>query len=167
MNTGHAELWHGADSAKAHYDNTGFVVADVCCGEDDFGIWVAGAIRPDADELTVRRLRGAALSGDWRQIGGSLELVAALAVNVPGFPITRPKSRVASGAPMSLVAAGRMSSRDAERLRDRLSHKNDLAQRNPSGHPAQVDENLKTIAYVLERQARTQLRSEVHSAVKR
>jgi hypothetical protein len=157
MNTGHAELWQGADSAKAHYDNTGFVVADVCCGEDEFGIWVAGALRPDVDELTVRRLRGAALSGDWRVIGGRLELVAALAVNVPGFPITRPKSRVASGAPMSLVAAGSMTDADAKKLRKVMKTK---ATQN-----IRDDNDIRAITYVLDRQARQALRSEVHPRV--
>jgi hypothetical protein len=159
MNTGHAELWQGPESAKAHYDNTGLVVADVCCGEDDHGIWIAGAIRPDADELTVRRLRGAALSGDWRQLGGSLELVAALAVNVPGFPIARPKARVASGAPMSLVAAGSMTAKDAKMLHDRRIAAAKSA--HPSGLPASTDK-LASITYVLERQARQALRHEVH-----
>jgi len=119
---------------------------------------VAGALRPDADELTVRRLRGAALSGDWRQLAGGLELVAALAVNVPGFPITRPKSRTASGAPMSLVAAGRMTSRDAKELKQRLL-------REVPRTPAAQDDSLKTISYVLERQARQALRHEVHPKV--
>jgi len=118
MDTGHAELWQDANSAKAHYDNTGSVVADASFGEDEFGIWFHGSLRPDVDELSVRRLRGAALSGDWRTIGGYLELVAALAVNVPGFPVKRPASRVAGGAPVALVAAGRLTQREAKRLHE-------------------------------------------------
>jgi len=106
LGTGHAEMWQNADSAKAHYDNTGTAVADVTIGEDKYGIWFAGCLRPDVGELTLRAFRGSALSGDWRQIGGHLELVAALAVNVPGFPVVRPKARVASGMEQSLVAAG-------------------------------------------------------------
>jgi hypothetical protein len=116
MNTGHAELWRGSDDTKAHYDNTGTAVVDVAAGDDQFGIWIHGSLRPDVDQLTIRRLRGAALSGDWRSIGGNLELVAALAVNVPGFPIKRPTARVAAGAPVALVAAGRLTQNDAKRL---------------------------------------------------
>ncbi len=41
-------------------------------------------------------------SGDWRPIGRGLELVAALAVNQPGFPI----ARVAHGRVSALTAAG-------------------------------------------------------------
>jgi hypothetical protein len=65
---------------------------------------VAGALRANVDDTAAAKLRAAALSGDWRRVGGSLELVAALAVNTPGFPV--PRARVASGEPMSLVAAG-------------------------------------------------------------
>jgi hypothetical protein len=119
INTGHAELWQNPMDAKAHYDNTGTVIADAAFGEDSLGIWFHGSLRPDADDLSVRRLRGAALSGDWRMIGGNLELVAALAVNVPGFPVKRPAARVAGGAPLALVAAGRLTQKDAIRWQNR------------------------------------------------
>lgn len=101
LGTGHAGMSLGAKPAAEHYDHTGSVVADVAAGEDRFGIWVAGRARDDAD---VSTLRAAALSGDWRKINGRLELVAALGVNVPGFPI--PRARVASGEQLALVAAG-------------------------------------------------------------
>lgn len=106
MDTGHAnpKLKHLA--AMAHYDNTGAAVADIAVGEDEFGIWVTGALRPNVTEQQARVLRGSPLSGDWRRIGGSLELVAALAVNVPGFPIPHPAGLVASGHMEALVASG-------------------------------------------------------------
>ena len=86
----------------AHYDNTGTAVADVAVGEDEFGIWVAGAIRPGATPSQVEALSRSSLSGDWRRIGGNLELVAALSVNTPGFPL----AVVASGRVEALVASG-------------------------------------------------------------
>jgi hypothetical protein len=104
MDTGHAPTSMSRQAAAAHYDHTGAVVADVAVGEDAYGIWVAGALRPTVDEQTAARLRAPALSGDWRRVGGGLELVALLAVNVPGFPV--PRARVASGEPQALVAAG-------------------------------------------------------------
>jgi hypothetical protein len=104
MDTGHAPTSMSRQAAAAHYDHTGAVVADVAVGEDQFGIWVAGALRADIDEVTAARLRASALSGDWRRVGGGLELVALLAVNVPGFPV--PRARVAAGEPQALVAAG-------------------------------------------------------------
>jgi hypothetical protein len=78
----------------------------VAVGEDAHGIWVAGALRPDVTADKVRALRASPLSGDWRRIGNNLELVAALAVNTPGFPIPRPSGLVASGHVQSLVASG-------------------------------------------------------------
>ena len=56
------------------------------------------------DDVQLRAIRAASVSGDWRPINGNLELVAVCAVNVPGFPI--PRTRVASGQPVALVAAG-------------------------------------------------------------
>jgi 2'-5' RNA ligase len=101
---GHAGLKLSAMEAVAHYDNINTVVADVTAGEDAFGIWVHGVIRLSATPQQIDALRASPLSGDWRPIDGSLELVAALAVNSGGFPI--PRARVASGVPMALVAAG-------------------------------------------------------------
>jgi hypothetical protein len=108
VGTGHAPLHATATRAAEHYDNTGSAVADVAVGNDEHGIWVAGAIRPDAPASKVRDLRAAGqLSGDWRRIGGQLRLVGLLAVNVPGFPVPKLQTRIASGAPLALVAAGR------------------------------------------------------------
>lgn len=112
LDTGHADTGLSHHAAAAHYEHTGTVVADVAAGEDDHGIWVAGSLRPGVDEETAAKLRASALSGDWRRIGGHLELVAALAVNTPGFPV--PRARVASGAPLALVAAG-VIRRDGQR----------------------------------------------------
>lgn len=101
--TGHADTRLGWVPASDHYDNTGKQVAVVASGEDRWGIWVAGALVPEADDQDAAMLRRSPLSGDWRRINGNLELVAALAVNTPGFPIV---SMMASGEPMSLCAAG-------------------------------------------------------------
>lgn len=105
MDTGHASDDLGSSATMAHYDDTGTVVADVVCGEDDFGIWVAGAMRPSVTDEQVRALRAAPLSGDWREIRGNLELVALLAVNTPGFMVPRMSAMVASGEVRSLVAS--------------------------------------------------------------
>lgn len=101
---GHAKLELTADAAVKHYDDTKSAVADVHAGEDAYGIWVAGALRPDVDAAKIRTFRASAPSGDWRPINGRLELVAVCQVNVPGFPIAR--ARVASGYVTALVAAG-------------------------------------------------------------
>lgn len=106
MDTLHAGRALRPAETLAHYENTGTAIADVAVGEDAFGIYVAGALRPTATAEQIRSLRASPLSGDWRRIGGNLELVGALAVNVPGFPIPRPQGLVASGVMTSLVASG-------------------------------------------------------------
>ena len=89
-------------------------VADVTVGEDEHGIWVAGALRPGTSPEVIRELRGAVLSGDWRDYEGNLELIGLLAVNVPGFPIPKVAARVAGGRTLALVAAGSDPQRWAE-----------------------------------------------------
>lgn len=109
MATGHASTTPGTSAAAAiaHYEHTGCAVADVTVGEDEFGIWFAGALRSGVTAEQVREFRGGSLSGDWRFISGGLELVAALAVNVPGFPVPRVQAGLAaSGVQTALVAAG-------------------------------------------------------------
>lgn len=105
--TGHAPLPYGAQRAAEHYDNTGTAVADISIGNDEHGIWVAGAVRPGVDPARVRELRASGkVSGDWRRIAGSLRMVGLLAVNVAGFQTPQVRSRVAGGQQMALVAAG-------------------------------------------------------------
>lgn len=101
---GHAPLNAGVSRAVAHYDDTASAIMDVAAGEDKHGIWVAGALRPDVTDAQLRSIRASSVSGDWRPINGKLELVAVCAVNAPGFPI--PRARLASGAPIAMVAAG-------------------------------------------------------------
>ncbi len=104
MNSGHAPQSASASQTAAHYDNTALAAADVTAGEDDFGIWVSGALRTGLDASDIRALMASDVSGDWRRIGGSLELVAVLAVNVPGFPKIRVKESLGLVASLSLPA---------------------------------------------------------------
>ena len=101
---GHADIRASASEAVKHYDDTASAVIDVHAGEDAYGIWVAGSLRPGVTPEQVRALRASAPSGDWRPIRGHLELVAVCQVNVPGFPIAR--AMVASGQVTALIAAG-------------------------------------------------------------
>ncbi|BCJ61562.1 phage minor head protein [Micromonospora endophytica] len=102
--TGHADLAASAASAVAHYDDTGTQVAVVRAGRDANGTWVAGALVPEATEGQVQLLRRSPLSGDWRWIGGARQLVAALCVNVGGFPVVRGRS--SGGRAYAMVASG-------------------------------------------------------------
>jgi hypothetical protein len=121
---GHAAPNLGYRAAAEHYDRTSNTGAYVRAGENEFGIWVAGMIAPDADEGAVFKMRAAPLSGDWRRVGTNLEMVAALHVNTAGFPI--PRYQLAASASgeervLSLTAAGvlpRAADEDGPRAAD-------------------------------------------------
>lgn len=87
MDTGHAPISWNYSNVVRHYDDTGYEIATVRAGEDQFGIWVAGALVPEATTKQAAKLRRSPLSGDWRSVQGNLELTAALAVNFPAFPV--------------------------------------------------------------------------------
>lgn len=107
IGTGHADPRSGLRAAASHYDNTGHVLADVAIGQDDLGIWIAGATRPGVSAAHVYAARASGMvSGDWREVGGNLELVAALVVNVPGFPMPRMAAGLQHNRQVSLVASG-------------------------------------------------------------
>jgi hypothetical protein len=99
LGTGHAHPTYGIVPARDHYDNSGWCAAVVNIGEDQFGIWVSGTL---TDPSKADELRRSPLSGDWRRYNGNLELVAALAVNNPGFPVFHQQE----SEEFSLVAAG-------------------------------------------------------------
>lgn len=103
---GHANPAKRAAAATAHYDQMDAVVAYVNVGEDAHGIWYNGVIPDDVPLQRIKKLRAVgAFSGDWRHVGRyGLDLVAAVSVNTPGFPV--PAFDVQDGVQMSLVAAG-------------------------------------------------------------
>jgi hypothetical protein len=124
IGSGHAPLRANPRAAAEHYDNAATAWADVAAGEDAHGIWIAGAVRPGITDEQLVAARASALSGDWRNIGGNLEMLAALSVNSPGFPVVslaaagavvpmervRPGARVdTDGLVLALVAAGRVT----------------------------------------------------------
>lgn len=100
---GHAQHGLALKPATSHYDNTGTAFAIVRAGEDNIGIWISGVVAPWATQEQIEQGLSSPLSGDWRAYGGNLELVAALAVNAPGFPI--PKGSTKRGKQYALVAA--------------------------------------------------------------
>jgi hypothetical protein len=109
MGCGHASVGiRDANTARAHYapinpahydGGYGAVqMADVCVGEDDFGIWASGVLCEGVTEEQIRKFESMGMSGDWRMIAGKLHMVACLAVPVPGFPIAREDVLVAAAA---------------------------------------------------------------------
>lgn len=97
-----------AATARAHYDNVCSSFGLVRVGEDAFGIWFSGVAAPGVDDETFQMGMTSPLSGDWRNCGQGLDMIAAHAVNSPGFPVysgaTGPDGRelamVASFAPV-------------------------------------------------------------------
>jgi hypothetical protein len=112
--TDHANNRASAQLAAKHYADSGSCVAVVRAWEDEYGIQVAGVLVDPNDAQRAAELQRAPLSGDWREIRGNLELIAALAVNAPGFPVPRPKASLGTqGEQLSLVAAGVVAPDDA------------------------------------------------------
>lgn len=116
---GHADPKLGYRAAIEHYDNVASAVAGVRAGEDEFGIWVAGRVLAGVDAPTIERFLLCPPSGDWRRIGGNLELVAACSVTVPGFHVPRTLAASAAGIQNSLIAAGAVPLARARRRVDR------------------------------------------------
>lgn len=110
---GHADPSLGYRAAIEHYDDVATAIAAVRAGEDAYGVWVSGHLLAGVTPEQVERFMLCPPSGDWRRIGGQLELVAACSVNVPGFPNVRAASGQAGQ--LSLVAAGARQVRRAAR----------------------------------------------------
>lgn len=105
VGTGHAPMQASSKAVRDHYDNTGSVAAFVRASDGKHGVWVCGATRSDMTPEQLRDLRANPPSGDWRAVDHNLELHAALAVPVPGFPVTRSQiALAASGDGMEIVA---------------------------------------------------------------
>lgn len=112
---GHADPKLGFRAAAEHYDDVGAQVAKVFAGEDEHGIWVAGWILPTADPAKVETFKASPVSGDWRRIGGNLELIAVCAVNSPGFPVLRRVSfSLEKGGQQTLIGQFTVRPRAAE-----------------------------------------------------
>jgi len=118
MNCGHATIARSltASQASQHYDNSCSIVATARVGENDHGVWIAGALVGGLEPTTLQRIMACKLSGDWRphlDRSGWREFVAALLVPVPGFPMARRTASlsfesgelVASTIPVALVSA--------------------------------------------------------------
>lgn len=99
----HADAQLAFRAAQEHYDDPSAAVARVVAGEDEFGIWVAGWLLPGATAEALDVFRSSPVSGDWRRVGGSLELIGVCSVNTPGFPVRR--VHFAAGAQRALIGS--------------------------------------------------------------
>lgn len=101
----HADPQMAFQAAQSHYDVPGAAVARVMAGEDEHGIWVAGWMLPGATEEAKEVFRTSPVSGDWRRIGGALEMIAVCSVNAPGFPVPRARVAFSGGAQRMLIGS--------------------------------------------------------------
>lgn len=101
----HAALTADLVGATQHYDKTGRVGAFVRARDGRHGIYLSGATRSDLSPEGLRDLRANPPSGDWRNLRGKLEMIAALSVPVPGFQ-TPQLALTASGSIEALILPG-------------------------------------------------------------
>lgn len=96
-----------------HYDGLK-TLAWIRAGEDEHGIWIAGALSGKLDQADERVLARRSVSGDWRTVAGSFELteVLALAKERPGFPLS---IKLRNGRQVALLAAGGVNPRKTAR----------------------------------------------------
>lgn len=82
-----------AEAAARYHGDVTSQLMRVQYGEDDNGLYFAGALWPDVTQLEVQRIRSTSLSGDWRFVygyregRGGMDFTGAVLVNVPGFPL--------------------------------------------------------------------------------
>lgn len=94
---------YGWRLAGEFYDDPRFQGALVVTGEDKFGPWISGVVAPGATELQVKMLGRSDVSGDWRGVGGTRELVGIASVNLAGFPTIEAEAIVAAGYDLTPV----------------------------------------------------------------
>ena len=98
---GHPDTGTGARIARAYYDRTSKTTALVRATDDKFGIQLAGVLPPGVTPEDATMLLASPPSGDWKDG----EMIAVLAVNVPGHVV--PRATLIEGQPVNMVAAGR------------------------------------------------------------
>ena len=107
---GHASVQYSGADATKHYDKSALVGAFVRAVDGEYGIWLSGVVRSDCPAERVRDMLANPPSGDWRRESGWLELIAALSVPVPGFPVPRYEDSMVASAEtaevQTLIATG-------------------------------------------------------------
>lgn len=114
----HADAQLAFRAAQEHYDDPAAAVARVVAGEDEHGIWVAGWLLPGATPEALDVFRSSPVSGDWRRVGGSLELIGVCSVNTPGFPVPRARVHFAAGAQRALIGSFGITPQQGDHFRD-------------------------------------------------
>lgn len=100
-----------------HYANTASQTMRVVYGEDDYGIWLAGAVWPDLTDRQAAMIRASAVSGDWRWRPElqAYDLAGVQLVSVPGYPLLRTVRASCEAHP---ILIGGMGGAPAEMLQE-------------------------------------------------
>ncbi len=94
----HKDILASATAAVDHYANTASRSMRVRYGEDDYGIWYAGALEHDLPPAEVASIQSSAVSGDWRyrQHLRAYDMAGVQLVNTPGYPMAEHHSTYVS-----------------------------------------------------------------------
>lgn len=117
---------HALARMVAHWDNTTTQAAAVHAGQDDHGVWVAGALLPFLDRERCARMELARFAGIWQETDGRMELAGAMALDARAAVAARllnppnlSRTLVAAGALPAPPTSGRVLSAAALALRTR------------------------------------------------
>jgi hypothetical protein len=108
---GHASLDEANAAVPSFYENTNTQLMRVRYGEDDKGLWFAGALWPDVNELDIAKIRASPISGDWRWLGSwresesGYDFAGACFVNIPGYPMANAGDVSLTSGQMQNIAA--------------------------------------------------------------
>ncbi len=110
---GHASMKASPEAAAAHYqEHTSTQLMRVKYGEDQNGIWFAGSLWPDVNEVDLAHIRASSISGDWRWFSSwrnstaGYDFAGACFVNVPGYPVDNAGMVAkANGSALSIAAS--------------------------------------------------------------
>lgn len=114
---GHAPIDMDSALVPEYYENMGTQLMRVRYGEDENGLWFAGALWPDVNDLQVAQIRATSISGDWRwhavyrKSSSGYDFAGACFVNIPGFPMPTDGERFndRAGQPYALAATAFMA----------------------------------------------------------
>jgi len=110
---GHASERMSMAAASAFYDKPDAVRAFVNVGENAYGVWFSGIIPPDVTDEDITKMRAiGAVSGDWREVRGNLELIGVPVVNTPGLPVRQ--LAASAGRQTVMIGAGALKPEPVE-----------------------------------------------------
>lgn len=144
---GHGPAGRGMRAAVEHYDDVSTTWAYARAINGVHGIWVSGVVNPRADEGMVREGMSSPHSGHWEKVAGGLELIAAHAVNTPGFPIMKQVND--KNGPIGLVASAFTPRADVQEMEEAVDLVASIARQAVDAYKESVAEAEKAAQIAL------------------